>query len=197
LELQQEILHRGVAVQAAAARHVSEIISPNSALGNAVSEAGVIQLLFDMHLLSCALTDAAGPNAIAPSAGDATAPVLKAAEAARADHRALEQQLVNKLDPIDWATYEKYLKGLVRESLARKSLLLGLLVAAGPAQEVAPLSLSFCACSCSCLNAFTFPFPVVLAPCISECACLLVLNQIQIQIQSIAMLKIGVNFKRW
>jgi hypothetical protein len=150
-----------------------------------------------MHLLSCALTDAAGPNAIAPSAGDATAPVLKAAEAARADHRALEQQLVNKLDPIDWATYEKYLKGLVRESLARKSLLLGLLVAAGPAQEVAPLSLSFCACSCSCLNAFTFPFPVVLAPCISECACLLVLNQIQIQIQSIAMLKIGVNFKRW
>lgn len=123
-------------MQAAAAKSISNITTdPSSPLGASLSEPGTIQLIFDAHLLSCAFTDAAGPNSITPAAGDTTNPVLEASRAAQASQKLLEQQLVSKLDPIDWATYEKYLKGNVRDCLARKSLLVGLLVAAAPVQD--------------------------------------------------------------
>lgn len=104
--------------------------------GAAISETGVIQLLFDTHLLANALSDATAPGSAAPPAGGATASIARTADAARTAQRELEQQLVGRLDPIDWLSYEKYLKGLVQDCLARKSLLVGLLVATTPSQEV-------------------------------------------------------------
>ena len=54
---------------------------------------------------------------------------------------------MGRLDPVDWLSYEKYLKGLVQDCLARKSLLVGLLVATAPAHEV-PAPCSFFCLSC-------------------------------------------------
>lgn len=114
------------------------LVTPNApgGLGTAISETGVIQLLFDTHLLANALSNATVPGSAAPPAGGATASIARTADATRTAQRELEQQLVGRLDPIDWLSYEKYLKGLVLDCLARKSLLVGLLVATTSSQEV-------------------------------------------------------------
>eukprot|EP00892_Ulva_mutabilis_P009475 jgi/Ulvmu1/68/UM001_0071.1 len=91
------------------------------AVSAALSEIGVLQLVFDSQLIAKALVvprpgpAAAGAGAAAPSA---------AAHAAQRLHAAL----IERLDPVDWAAYQGHVASLTQQSLLRKGLLLGLLV---------------------------------------------------------------------
>ncbi|KAG1666478.1 hypothetical protein FOA52_004860 [Chlamydomonas sp. UWO 241] len=110
----------------------------------ALSEKGVLQLLLDARVVRdvtaggrpLSLRSGAAGAAAAAAAGGATAaavagddPAVTAAVAARRRECArLEGELQDRLDPIDWATYEPYFWRNVARYTARTSVLFGTLL---------------------------------------------------------------------
>lgn len=102
----------------------------------AVSEKGVLQLLFDQRLLRDVLggskppaADAAAAAAAGAGAAASTNGTAGAAGAAARKRlvQDVEQQLQDQLDPIDWATYEPHLWANVQRYHGRTAVLLGML----------------------------------------------------------------------
>ena len=97
-------------------------LQPQAPLSTALTEIGTLQLVFDTQFISKALSTSRRSGATAPSA----------APPAADDAKPLSAALIERLDPVDWAAYVGHMSGLVRDSLVRKGLLLGLLIRAGP-----------------------------------------------------------------
>lgn len=104
-----------------------EALAPGGALSSqgAVSEKGVLQLLFDVRFLATVLTGQP------PYGMPTTASASRKREVAE-----MEGSLVGRIDPIDWATYESRLHANVAAFVARSKVVLGLAArgsAPGPA----------------------------------------------------------------
>eukprot|EP00873_Tetraselmis_striata_P033583 jgi/Tetstr1/453847/TSEL_004008.t1 len=87
---------------------------PDSRLKAAVTEKGVLQLLLDARYLMDVLAGGrpapSGPPSAAPPGAGTVDPALNAALAQRKKAQVeIESMLQDRLDPIDWATYEPYL----------------------------------------------------------------------------------------
>lgn len=94
-------------------------LQPQAPLAASLNEVGALQLAFDAHLIAQALARPPGP----PNGGSTAAAAVER----------LQTAVVALLDPVDWAAYRSHMVGLVQGSLARKALLLGLLLRCNPA----------------------------------------------------------------
>ncbi|GAX74233.1 hypothetical protein CEUSTIGMA_g1682.t1 [Chlamydomonas eustigma] len=123
-------------------RTINEYLDRGSDLAHVprLSEKGVLQLLFDVRTIRDVLAGARphGTSSSATAASDTRTssliptavpdPVMAAAMADRKRAwQRLEQQLQDRLDPIDWATYEPYFWGHVQKYASRVSVLFGTL----------------------------------------------------------------------
>mmetsp|Transcript_34672 Transcript_34672/g.87742 ORF Transcript_34672/g.87742 Transcript_34672/m.87742 type:complete len:1232 (-) Transcript_34672:139-3834(-) len=112
-----------------------------ASLAGRLSEKGVLQLLVDVRYLRDVLAGGRplNPRSTPPGAsagGGAPLPLVDpqdpTALAAMAERKrqgtGLEQQLQDRLDPIDWATYEPYLWANVKRYYQRTAALFGLMV---------------------------------------------------------------------
>lgn len=102
-------------------------LQPQAPLATTLTEVGTLQLVFDTLLISKALA----PPPKRTANGSAASGDAAAAAAAR-----LQDLLVERLDPVDWAAYRTHMAGLIQDSLVRKGLLLGLLLRFNPADQV-------------------------------------------------------------
>lgn len=118
-------------------------LQPDAPLASRLTEKGTLQLLFDLRCLHASLAGAAPlPPLQTPSDPSENSPnlrgdaALRSGTALRARAADLEQALSQRLDPIDWATYESYLWAAQAACMRQKSLLLGLLMQDVPGHEV-------------------------------------------------------------
>ncbi|PRW61105.1 conserved oligomeric Golgi complex subunit 1 [Chlorella sorokiniana] len=101
-------------------------------LGDHLSEKGVLQLLFDVRFLLDLLAGGRPPSNAADAKAGAPAVAARRREGAQ-----LESSLSDRLDPIDWATYEPYLYANKQRAAARSQVLFGLLLRGERAQAAA------------------------------------------------------------
>eukprot|EP00798_Chlamydomonas_sp_ICE-L_P025620 gene25620-11274_t len=114
-------------------------------LGFSISEKGILQLLLDVRFLrdvflggrpltlnkapDAGTTSAGGTNPRLMGGVELQDPAVAAALSARKrEQSSLESQMQDRLDPIDWATYEPYLWTAVQHYYQRTSILFGSLI---------------------------------------------------------------------
>ncbi|KAK9841813.1 hypothetical protein WJX81_004723 [Elliptochloris bilobata] len=121
---------------------ITDALQLGTALDRGLTEKGVLQLLLDVRFLRDAL---AGGRPAPPDFGPPRAPPLGASGSAAelaAQKRAyadLETSLQDRLDPIDWATYEPYLWANEAAFCRRSAVLFGALtrLSTSPPQALA------------------------------------------------------------
>jgi hypothetical protein len=110
-------------LQAKTAEQVSTALNADGHSHLACSERGLLQLALDVSTLSRVLAPPPSPSSRSSAAAeDVLASVYKSIAA--------------RLDPIDWASYEPFLKEHVREGIQQKAVHLGLLLPSPPALQV-------------------------------------------------------------
>jgi len=101
---------------------------------NRMTEAGALQLLFDVRLIQDCLAGAQqpSPNSSSPSSSSSSSVAEPSTSVPfKNEYGTLETKLSSKLDPIDWATYEPHLYVCKDIYVQRSHVMLGMLLKTG------------------------------------------------------------------